>query len=156
MEAVTFSGTGGIRNLARSDPTNISTGVGGQTHLHAVGGGPPLTFVSTVVVGECHLMESKMHTTGKMQKLIEGIAIEGEWDRLVGALGQIIDKVQYKAQIQAGYVSFSTSFASAESGVLTYYDVAWSLLMHSQLPRLLGCVVLVLLILSPMVQALEM
>jgi hypothetical protein len=119
FEAITFSGTGGILNLARADPTRISTGVGSQKYLHAVGGGPPLTFVSTVVVGECHLIEPKTYNTGKMQKLIEGAGIEGEWDRLVGALGQIIDQTEYSAQIQAGYVSFSTSFASPTSGVYT-------------------------------------
>ncbi len=142
--------------MARSDPANISTGFGGQTYLHAVGGSPPLTFVSTVVVGQCHLIDYKTHSNGKMQKLIEGIGIEGEWDRVVGALGQVIDKVEYKAQIQAGYVSFSTAFADPESGALPYYEVVLSLLIDSQLFRLLGCVVSVLLILSLVVPLLGM
>ena len=91
-----------------------------------------------------------------MQKLIEGIGIEGEWERLVGALGQVIDKDQYKAQIEAGYVSFSTSFTSPVSGVLPYYYVVLSLLMHSQLFHLLGCIVSALLILSLVVRPLVM
>jgi hypothetical protein len=53
---------------------------------------------------------------GKMQKLIEGAGIEGEWERLVGALGQIIDKAEYKAQVQSGYVSFSTLLVGSDSG----------------------------------------
>ena len=115
-EAVTFARAGGIRNLARSDPARISIGVGSQTYLHPVGGGAPFTFVSTVVVGDCHLTQPKMGTNGKWNKFIEGAGIEGEWERLVGALGQIIDKVEYRAQVQGGYVSFSTAFSSAESG----------------------------------------
>jgi hypothetical protein len=116
LESITFSGTGGILNLARSDPANISTGFGGQAYLHAVGGGPPLTFVSTVMVGDSHLIEPKISNVGKMQKLIEGAGIEGEWERLVSALGQIIDKAEYKAQVQSGYVSFSTLLVGSDSG----------------------------------------
>lgn len=114
--------------MARFDPASISTGFGSQTYLHPVGGGSPLTFVSTVMVGDCHLIEPKTHTTGKMQKLIEGVGIEGEWERLIGALGQIIDKVEYKAQIQAGYISFSSAFASPESGMLACCDITLSCL----------------------------
>jgi hypothetical protein len=121
FQAVTFSGARGILNLARSDPANISTGFGSQTYLHAVGGGPPLTFVSTVIVGECQLLEPKLNNMGKMQKLIEGVGIEGEWERLVGALGQIIRDANYKAQIQAGYLSFSTVSFSPDSGALPYH-----------------------------------
>jgi hypothetical protein len=120
FQAVTFSGTGSIRNLARSDPAKMSIGVGSQTYIHPVGGGLPFTFVSTVVVGECHLMQPKPNSNGKIHKFIEGAGIEGEWDRLVGALGQVIDKVEYKAKIQAGYVSFSTAFGNPESCAFSF------------------------------------
>lgn len=157
FQAVTFSGTGGIHNLARFDPAKISIGVGSQTYLHPVGGGLPLTFVSTVIVGDCHLTQPKTSPNGKMNKFIEGAGIEGEWDRLVGALGQVIDKVEYKAQIQAGYVSFSTAFASSESGVFPCCDIALSLLIQPQLFHLLlGHVVPADLILSLVVRAPEM
>jgi hypothetical protein len=99
-----------------SDPAKISTGFGSQTYFHAVGGSGPLTFISTVMVGDCHLMDPKLSGNGKLQKFIEGAGIEGEWERLVGAIGQVINKVEYRAQIQAGYVSFSTSFT--DSGML--------------------------------------
>ncbi|KIM78970.1 hypothetical protein PILCRDRAFT_10889 [Piloderma croceum F 1598] len=115
FEAVTFSGVGGVQNLSRSDPTKLSTGFGSQTYFHAAGGSGPLTFVSAVRVGECHLIDPKSNANGKIQRLIEGAVIEGEWERLVGIIGHVIDKVEYKAQIQAGYVSFATALVSPDS-----------------------------------------
>jgi len=108
---------GGIQNLSHVNPANISTGFGSQTYLHAVGGSGPLTFVSTVLVGECHLQNPKSGANNRLQKFIEGIGIEGEWDRLVAVIGQVINKAEYKAQVQAGYVSFATAFATADSGL---------------------------------------
>ena len=58
-----------------------------------------------------------------MQRLIEGALVEGEWERLVGAIGHVINKSEYKAQIQAGYVSFATSFANPVPGRLFYFLV---------------------------------
>ena len=117
FQAVTFSGVGGIRNLSHSDPAKLSTGFGSQTYLHAIGGSAPLTFVLTVLVGNCHLTNPKASTNGRMQKLIEGIGIEGEWDCLVGVVGQVINRTEYKAPIEAGYVSFSTTLANPVSGM---------------------------------------
>jgi len=115
MQAVQFSGVGDIHNLACSDPAGLSTGYGSQSHIRAVRGISPLTFVSTVVIGECYLMEPKI-ANGKTQKLIEGAGTEGEWDRLVGVIGQVINQEEYKAQIEAGYLQFTTTFASSNSG----------------------------------------
>lgn len=114
-EALTFSGLANFRNLSRTDPAKVSTAVGSQTYFHAVGGGGPLLFLSAVRVGECRLFEPRTSSNGKTQKILEGALIEGEWERLVGAVGHIIDKVEYRAQIQAGYLSFSTAFASGTS-----------------------------------------
>jgi len=75
-----------------------------------------------------------------MQRLIEGALIEGEWERLVGAIGQVIDKSEYKAQIQAGYVSFATSFANPVPGELFHFLIILIMLMTQQeLPPLLIC-----------------
>jgi hypothetical protein len=104
--------------LSRTDPAKVSTGFGSQTYFHTVGGSGPLTFVSTIRVGECHLVDPKTNPNGKVLKLIEGALIEGEWERLVGVIGQVLNKPEYKAQILAGYVSFATAFASSESGRL--------------------------------------
>ncbi|KIM77372.1 hypothetical protein PILCRDRAFT_12013 [Piloderma croceum F 1598] len=116
FESIICSGVDGILNLSRSDPTRISTGFGSQTYFHAVGGSGPLTFISTIRVGDCHLIDPKHNPNGRMQRLIEGALVEGEWEHLVGAIGQVINKSEYKAQIQAGYVSFATSFANPVSG----------------------------------------
>jgi hypothetical protein len=129
-QAVLFSGVGSIRNLARSDPASLSTGFGSQSYIHAVNGNTPLTFVSTVVVGECYLIDPKS-MTNKMQKLIEGAGIEGEWDRLVGVIGQVINQDEYKGQIQAGYLQFTTMFSSGDSGASTHYLVTLSILIKA-------------------------
>ena len=109
---------GGVRNLSRSDPAKLSTGFGSQTYFHATGGSGPLTFVSAVRVGECHLIDPKTSANGRIQRLIEGAVIAGEWDRLVAVIGHVINQVEFKAQIQAGYVSFATALTSPESGKL--------------------------------------
>lgn len=123
FESIICSGVDGILNLSRSDPAKISTGFGSQTYFHAVGGSGPLTFISTIRVGDCHLIDPKPNPNGRMQRLIEGALVEGEWERLVGAIGQVINKSEYKAQIQAGYVSFATSFANPVPGGLFYFLV---------------------------------
>ena len=115
-QAVLFSGVGGVRNLARTDPAKLSTGFGSQTYIHPVGGSGPITFVSTVKVRECYLIDPKVHNN-KIQKMIEGAGIDGEWERLVCAIGQIIDQQEYKSQVQAGYLQFSTTFATGTSGM---------------------------------------
>jgi len=98
----------------------ISTGFGSQTYFHTTVGGGPLTFVSTIRVGDCHLIDPKTNANGKVQKLIEGAVIEGEWERLVGAIGQVINRSEYRAQIQAGYVSFATAFSSPDSSMVSF------------------------------------
>lgn len=130
----------GILNLSRLDPAKISTGFGSQTYFHAVGGSGPLTFISTIRVGDCHLIDPKPSANGRMQRLIEGALVEGEWERLVGAIGQVIDKSEYKAQIQAGYVSFATSFANPVPGELFHFLTIFIMLITQQeLPPLLIC-----------------
>jgi hypothetical protein len=131
FQSIVCSGVHGILNLSRSDPAKISTGFGGQTYFHAAGGSGPLTFISTIRVGDCYLIDPKPNANGKTQRLIEGALIEGEWERLVGAIGQVINKSEYKAQIQAGYVSFATSFASPVSGEL-FYCLAIQIVLMTQ------------------------
>ncbi|KIM74689.1 hypothetical protein PILCRDRAFT_14243 [Piloderma croceum F 1598] len=116
FQSIVCSGVNGILNLSQSDPAKISTGFGSQTYFHAVGGSGPFTFISTIRVSECYLIDPKPSANGKTQRLIEGALVEGKWEQLVGAIGQVINKLEYKAQIQAGYLSFSTSFASPVPG----------------------------------------
>ncbi len=116
-EATCFSGVGPFRNISRTNPAKISTGFGNQTYFHAVGGGPPFVFTSVIHVSACHLDEPKHNSNGKVQKLIEGACIEGEWERLVGAIGQVIHAREFMGQINGGDLSFGTAYASADSGV---------------------------------------
>jgi hypothetical protein len=114
-QAVLFSGVGGVRNLARTDPARLSTGFGSQTYIHPVGGSAPVTFVSVVKVRECFLVDPKV-SNNKIQKVIEGASIDGEWERVVCAIGQIINHEEYKSQIQGGYLQFSTTFSPVVAG----------------------------------------
>jgi hypothetical protein len=131
FEAVTFAGVGNFRNLSRFDPAKVSVGIGSQSHFHAVGGGGPLVFVSTIIVNECSLREPKMSQNGKLHKFIEGACIEGEWERLVGAIGMIINETTYKAQFQGGNVLFGTAFGDYG----TCARVVWTVILtgHSSI-----------------------
>lgn len=113
MQAVVFSSNGRYHNLSRIDPATISTGVRSSSYFHAVGGGTPYVFTSLILVNACHLDDPRTSSAGKTQKLIEGACIEGEWERLVGCIGQIIHAREFKGQFQAGNLSFTTAFASA-------------------------------------------
>jgi hypothetical protein len=81
-----------------------------------VGGSAPVTFVSVVKVRECFLVNPKV-SNNKIQKVIEGASIDGEWERVVCAIGQIINHKEYKSQIQGGYLQFSTTFSPVVAGV---------------------------------------
>jgi len=86
--------------------------VGSSTYFHAVGGGTPIIFLSTIVVKDCNLQDAKMSSTGRFQKVIEGACIEGEWEHLVGAIGHIIHAREFKAQFYMDNLSFATAYSS--------------------------------------------
>jgi len=111
-QAVTFGGSPKFTNLSCTDPAKISTGVGSLTYFHAVGGGTPIIFLSTIVVKDCNLQDAKMSSTGRFQKIIEGACIEGEWERLVSAIGQVIHAREFKAQLYMDNLSFATTYGS--------------------------------------------
>lgn len=123
MQAVTFSSNGHYLNLSRVDPATISIGVGSSNYFHAVGGSAPYVFISLILVNTCYLEEPRTSTAGKTQKLIEGACIEGEWERLVGCIGQIIHAREFKGQVQGGNLSFTTAFAS--SGGSEFYVLSY-------------------------------
>jgi hypothetical protein len=122
-EAITFSGMGRYKNLSRADPATVSTGVGSQTYFHAVGGGPPLIFISTIIVSDCNLLEGKMTNNNKLQKSIEGACFEGEWERLVGAIGQVIRVREFKGQVVGGNLTFGTAYASVDFGMFPHSQI---------------------------------
>lgn len=111
-QAVTFGGSPKFANLSRTDPVRISTGVGSSTYFHAVGGGTPIVFLSTIVIKDCSLQAAKISSAGRSQKIIEGACIEGEWERLVGAIGHIIHARKFKAQLYLNNLSFATAYGS--------------------------------------------
>lgn len=132
-QAIIFSSFRRYRNLSRVDPKIISTGVGSSNYFHPVGGGEPYVFTSVILVSSCHLVEAKNWSTGRKQKFVEGACIEGEYERLVGCIGQIIRLRLFKGQIVGGNISFSTAFSSSNDGMLPLYVyvLVSTLVLHS-------------------------
>jgi hypothetical protein len=118
-QVIVFSSFRKYRNLSRIDPMAISTGVGSSKYFHPVGGGAPYVFTSLIMVSSCYLDQPKTSSAGKTQKLVEGACIEGEWERLVGCIGQIIRSREFSGQIVGGNVSFTTAFATARNGMFS-------------------------------------
>ena len=114
-QVIVFSSFLKYRNLSRIDPMVISTGVHNSNYFHPVGGGAPYVFTSLILVSSCHLDEPKTSHAGRKQKTVEGACIEGEWERLVGCIGQIINSREFRGQIAGGNVSFTTAFATAKN-----------------------------------------
>jgi hypothetical protein len=96
----------------------VFTSVRSSNYFHPVGGGAPYVFTSLIMVSLCYLDEPKTLSAGKTQKLVEGACIEGEWERLVGCIGQIISSREFRGQIVGGNVSFTTVFATARNSML--------------------------------------
>lgn len=122
-EAITFSAMGKYKNLSRADPATVSTGVGSQSYFHGVGGGPPIIFTSTIIVSDCNLLEGKMTNNNKLQKSVEGACFAGEWERLVGAIGQVIRLRQFKGQIAGGDLTFGTAYAPVNFGKFPLWNI---------------------------------
>lgn len=97
-----------IANLSRIDPAVVSTGLHGKKHFHRVGDDHPFTFCSVIRVDSCYLDEGRTTGSGKLQKVIKGSMMEGEFERLVGAVGMIIGERQYNAQLYKDVLDFST------------------------------------------------
>lgn len=96
------------------DPAGISTGMGSQTHFHPVGGGTPIVFTSVIIVNSCRLNDPKITASGKLQKVIDGAGIAGEWERFVGGIGMVLNISEFKAQLYMDNLSFSTAYSSSE------------------------------------------
>ena len=117
-QVIVFSSFRNYKNLSRINPEVISTGVGSSTYFHPVGGGAPYIFTSLILVSSCYLDEPRTSPSGRTQKHVEGACIEGEYERLVGCIGQIIHSREFKGQIAGGNISFTTAFAPANNGML--------------------------------------
>jgi hypothetical protein len=119
--AIIFDKWKKFANLSRIDPALVSTGVNGKNYLHPVGNGShPIVFTSVIVVDECHLIRPKSSANNKPFKMIGGKVFSGEWERLVGCIGMILGIRDFKAQLFKDVLSFTTTFQSNESGMLSY------------------------------------
>lgn len=90
-------------------------GTGSQTYFHPLGGGSPILFTSVIVVNNCHLMEARSIASGKMQKVIDGAGIAGEWERFVGGIGMVLNAREFKAQLYMDNLSYAMAYSSLES-----------------------------------------
>jgi hypothetical protein len=116
-QVIVFSSFRKYRNISHINPMVISTGIGSSNYFHPVGGGTPYVFMSLIMVNSCYLDDPKTLSAGKMQKLVEGACIEGEWETLVGCISQIISSREFRGQIVGGNISFTTAFATARNGM---------------------------------------
>jgi hypothetical protein len=95
----------------------VSTGAGGKTYFHMLGGGiRPMMFTSVIVVNESFIEQPKISGNGKMFKVIDGALHAGEYERFVGAIGMIIGEQEFRGQLLMDNLSFTTAFAT--SGML--------------------------------------
>lgn len=107
-DAVVTRQAGKYINLSRCDPAKISYDMG-KRYFHPVGGGDAITFFSFGIVASCNLVDPMLTRKEKWQKLIEIYLLEGEFERFVGAIGQIINLESFKAQFHMNRLDFSTS-----------------------------------------------
>ena len=108
--AITFQNSNNFANLSRVDPALISTGHLGQTYFHLLrAGAKAITFTSVIIVDSCHLFEAKPAPNSKPVKAISGALIEGEWERLIGAIGMVLHERDFKAQLFKDNLSFTTA-----------------------------------------------
>jgi len=114
-----------IMNLSRVDPAMVSTGDQGKRHFHAIGSGKPLLFTSVVKVDQSYLIHGRTSTNGKLQKLIKGSMLAGEFERFVGAVGMVAHVEEFKAQYYKDVLDFAC-FMDLDNGApvsVSEYDV---------------------------------
>lgn len=120
LSAIVFNKWDRFANLSRVDPAHISTGMNGQSFFHPVGNaGYATVFTSVIVVDDCHLLKFKASGNSRPFKVISGRLFSGEWERLVGCIGMVLNLRDFHAQLYRDVLSFSTSFKS-DAGAILY------------------------------------
>jgi hypothetical protein len=115
--AIVFDRWDRFSNLSRVDPAYISTGLDGQSYFHPVGNsGYPVVFTSVIVVDSCHLTKLKVTGNSKPAKIIAGRLFSGEWERMVGCMGMVLNLRDFHAQLYKDVLSFSTTFQPGDAG----------------------------------------
>ena len=110
LSAVVFGRQSGLpfMNISRADPAKISTGSHGKKHFHGIRSDQPLVFTSVVIVDLCCLEDGRTTAAGKLQKIIKGSLLGGEFERFVGNIGMIIRARTFSAQLYKDILDFST------------------------------------------------
>jgi hypothetical protein len=123
--AIIFQQSKNSANLSRVDPAKISTGHLGQTYFHLLNTpGTASIFTSVILVDTCNLHEPKHMPNSKPFKSITGTLIEGEWERLVGAIGMVLHIRDFKAQLFRDNLSFTTAPSNVDGDF--YFIFAFS------------------------------
>jgi hypothetical protein len=98
-------------------PSELSWGVNRRNYIHTVGGGGPLVFLSILCINACHILEPVMNAAlGKPQRSVEGGVLEGEYERMVGCIGMIIQEKEFRLPLFKDNLSFTTAFGTGDSG----------------------------------------
>ena len=85
-------------------------------------------FTSVIVVDQCYLDEGKTTSTGKLQKILKGSLLEGEFERFVGNIGMVIHSRDFSAQLYKEVLDFSTYMEFGDTGELFCFQMIGSLL----------------------------
>jgi hypothetical protein len=111
-------------NLARYDPLRLSW-ISGTSYIHRVGArNHPARFISTIVVDDCYLKTAKINASGaKPSRYISGSIIRGEFERMVGALGMVINKDEFGGQYHRDFLSFHTAMPPTASSKHLYSNI---------------------------------
>jgi hypothetical protein len=106
---MTFQQEGNFGNLSRMDPTKLSISQISQPFIHTIGSSRPIVLVSAILVSDCYLVNPKTSGNAKPQRVITGGIFEGEWERLVSAIGMVTHTTDFKAQLYMDKLSFTSA-----------------------------------------------
>lgn len=104
------------------DPRRLMINQISQPFIHRLDASRPIILTSVMLVSDCHLINLKTSSNTKPQKVISGGIFEGEWERLVGAIGMIAHVTDYKAQLYMDKLSFSTAPQQGD-GAQSYFNM---------------------------------
>lgn len=114
LSAIIFQENGNYGNLSRMDPRKLTINQISQPFIHRLGASRPIVLISVMLVSDCFLINPKTSGNAKPQRVISGGIFEGEWERLVGAIGMIARVTDYKAQLYMDKLSFATAPQQAD------------------------------------------
>jgi hypothetical protein len=66
-------------------------------------------FSSVIIVDECNIIKPSTAGSLRPTKSIKGVLLGGEWERLIGCVGMVINAREFGAQLAMDKLSFMTT-----------------------------------------------